>query len=81
RALTHEHTLIEFDAQFQSRVKNSEAVCEVLRLTVGGNIQQKLYFLYLAQKTMMSELYKAGYKLGFTIIEQVFMLNFYQSID
>ncbi|ELB2804602.1 MULTISPECIES: acyl-homoserine-lactone synthase [Vibrio] len=81
RALTHEHTLIGFDAQFQSHVKNTEAVCEVLRLTVGGNIQQKLYFLYLAQKTMMSELYKAGYKLGFTIIEQVFMLNFYQSID
>ena len=79
--LTRQRTLIEFDAQFQSHLKNTEAVCEVLRLTVGGNIQQKLYFLYLAQKALMSELYKAGYKLSFTIIEQIFMLNFYQSID
>ncbi|MCR9964161.1 acyl-homoserine-lactone synthase [Vibrio antiquarius] len=79
--LTRQRTLIELDAQFQSHLKNTEAVCEVLRLTVGGNIQQKLYFLYLAQKALMSELYKAGYKLSFTIIEQIFMLNFYQSID
>ncbi|WP_425536072.1 acyl-homoserine-lactone synthase, partial [Escherichia coli] len=45
-------------------------MCEILRLTVSGNTQQKLYFLYLAQKELMSVLHQVGYKIGFTIIEQ-----------
>ena len=62
-------------------MSDKSAICEVLRLTVSGNTQQRLYFLYLAQKELMSVLHQVGYKIGFTIIEQPFMLQFYQAID
>lgn len=75
------YSLPEFDSKFKLLLSETQSVCEVLRLTVSGNAQQKLYFLYLAQKELMNVLHQAGYKVGFTIIEQAFMLNFYQSID
>ncbi len=75
------YSLPEFDQQFQLQLSGQDALCEVLRLTVSGNIQQKLYFLYLAQKELMSVLHQLGYKVGFTIIEQPFMLQFYQTIE
>ena len=75
------YSLPEFDSTFQLQLSDVQAICEVLRLTVSGNTQQKLYFLYLAQKELMSVLHQVGYKVGFTIIEQAFMLQFYQSID
>ncbi|MGF1754234.1 acyl-homoserine-lactone synthase [Vibrio makurazakiensis] len=75
------YSLPEFDKEFQLQLSDKKAVCEVLRLTVSGNTQQKLYFLYLAQKELMSLMHQVGYKIGFTIIEQPFMLKFYQAID
>lgn len=75
------YSLPEFDQQFQLQLSDKRALCEVLRLTVSGNTQQKLYFLYLAQKELMSVLHQIGYKIGLTIIEQPFMLQFYQTID
>lgn len=75
------YSLPEFDNEFKLQLSDTQAVCEVLRLTVSGNAQQKLYFLYLAQKELMSVLHQTGYKIGFTIIEQPFMLNFYRAID
>ncbi|GLR03132.1 acyl-homoserine-lactone synthase OpaM [Vibrio hyugaensis] len=80
-ALLKCYSLPEFDREFKLLLSDTKSVCEVLRLTVSGNTQQKLYFLYLAQKELMNVLHQAGYKVGFTIIEQPFMLNFYQSID
>lgn len=80
-ALLKCYSLPEFDSEFKLQLADTQAVCEVLRLTVSGNAQQKLYFLYLAQKELMSVLHQTGYKIGFTIIEQPFMLNFYQAID
>ncbi|MEZ9980947.1 acyl-homoserine-lactone synthase [Vibrio cyclitrophicus] len=75
------HSLVEFDNHFQLQLSDKNAVCEVLRLTVSGNTQQKLYFLYLAQKELMNALHQIEYKVGFTIIEQPFMLQFYQATD
>jgi len=75
------HSLLEFDNKFQLQLSDKSAICEVLRLTVSGNTQQRLYFLYLAQKELMSVLHQVGYKIGFTIIEQPFMLQFYQATD
>ncbi|PMK95390.1 acyl-homoserine-lactone synthase [Vibrio lentus] len=75
------YSLPEFDNQFQLQLSDTQSICEVLRLTVSGNTQQKIYFLYLAQKELMSVLHQVGYKIGFTIIEQPFMLQFYQAID
>ncbi|WP_217522704.1 acyl-homoserine-lactone synthase [Vibrio metschnikovii] len=80
-ALSKCDSLPEFDRQFRLRLSAKNRVCEVLRFTVSGNTQQKLYFLYLAQKELMSVMHQFGYKIGFTIIEQPFMLNFYQAID
>jgi acyl homoserine lactone synthase len=74
-------SLPEFDQQFQLKLTDTQAICEILRFTVNGNTQQKLYFLYLAQKKFMRVMHQAGYKIGFTIIEQPFMLNFYQATD
>ncbi len=75
------HSLDEFDTEFKLRLSNKQAVCEVLRLTVSGNNQQKLYFMYLAQKKLISALSQANYKLGSIAIEQPFMFNFYQLND
>lgn len=80
-ALSKCNSLPEFDRQFQLRLSVKSAVCEILRFTVSGNTQQKLYFLYLAQKELMRVMHQFGYKIGFTIIEQPFMLKFYQVID
>lgn len=80
-ALSKCDSLPEFDQQFQLQLADKRAVCEVLRLTVSGNAQQKLYFLYLAQKKFMQVMHQVGYKIGFTIIEQPFMLSFYQAIN
>ncbi|PXA74496.1 acyl-homoserine-lactone synthase [Vibrio sp. 11986-1-5] len=74
-------SLPEFDRQFQLRLSVKSAVCEILRLTVSGNTQQKLYFLYLAQKKLVRILHLVGYKVSFTIIEQPFILNFYKTIE
>ncbi|MEZ9745810.1 acyl-homoserine-lactone synthase [Vibrio splendidus] len=74
------YSLPEFDQQFQLQLSAKHALCEVLRLTVSGKTQQKLYFLYLAQKKMLSLLYQTGYKMGFTIIDQPLILNFYKAI-
>ncbi|WP_435250332.1 acyl-homoserine-lactone synthase [Vibrio sp. nBUS_14] len=74
------YSLPEFDNQFQLQLSDTQAICEVLRLTVSGNTRQKLYFLYLAQKEILSLLYQTGYKVGFTIIDQPLIFDFYKSI-
>ncbi|EKO3565913.1 acyl-homoserine-lactone synthase [Vibrio metschnikovii] len=74
-------SLPEFDRQFRLRLSAKNRVCEVLRFTVSGNTQQKLYFLYLAQKKLVRILNQVGYKISFTIIEQPFILNFYNTIE
>ncbi|WKY60232.1 acyl-homoserine-lactone synthase [Vibrio sp. SNU_ST1] len=73
-------SILEFDNKFQLQLSEKQAVCEILRLTVSGNTQQKLYFLYLAQKEMISLLHQTGYKIGFTIIDQPLILDFYKAI-
>ena len=80
-ALSKCDSLPEFDRQFQLRLSAKSTVCEILRLTVSGNTQQKLYFLYLAQKKLVRILHLVGYKVSFTIIEQPFLLDFYKTID
>lgn len=74
-------SLPEFDHQFRRQLVDTRAVCEVLRFTVSGNAQQKLYFLYLAQKKFMQVMHQLGYKLGLFATAQSFMLNFYQAVD
>ncbi|MFA0242619.1 MULTISPECIES: acyl-homoserine-lactone synthase LuxM [Vibrio] len=80
-ALSKCDSIPEFDNKFQLQLAEMQAVCEILRLTVSGNIQQKVYFLYLAQKEMLNLLHQAGYKIGFTIIDQPLILDFYKAIE
>ncbi|ASU23799.1 acyl-homoserine-lactone synthase [Vibrio qinghaiensis] len=80
-ALSKCDSLPKFDQQFRRQLTDTRAVCEVLRFTVSGNAQQKLYFLYLAQKKFMHVMHQLGYKLGLFATAQSFMLNFYQAVD
>lgn len=74
------NSIVQFDHHFQLQISDTSALCEILRLTVGGNTTQKLFFLYLAQKEMINLLYQANYKIGFTIIDQPLILDFYKAI-
>ena len=74
------NSIVQFDHHFQLQISDTSALCEILRLTVNGNTTQKLFFLYLAQKEMINLLYQANYKIGFTIIDQPLILDFYKAI-
>ncbi|WP_051680331.1 acyl-homoserine-lactone synthase [Vibrio rhizosphaerae] len=72
---------LECELSFSSCIKNTDAVCEVLRLTVSGSKNLRFFLLYLCQKLLMKQLVKYGKKLSFTIIEQPIMLNLYRVLD
>ncbi|MCG7498105.1 acyl-homoserine-lactone synthase [Vibrio sp. Of7-15] len=73
-------SVVDFESSLSRQLLRTEAVCEVLRLTVSGTQKQRMYHLYLGQKMLMRELVKQGYSLAFTIIELPAMLHFYQSL-
>lgn len=75
------YSTLQFDSKFSMNLARTNAVCELLRFTVSGTRQQKLYFLYLGQKKLMTTLHEAGYRIGFTIIGKPCMHNFNRSID
>ncbi|QMV14030.1 acyl-homoserine-lactone synthase [Vibrio spartinae] len=76
-----QHVELEFESSFSECIKNTDAVCEVLRLTVSGSKNLRFFLLYLCQKLLMKQLVKYGKKLSFTIIEQPIMLNLYKALD
>ncbi|KUI99761.1 acyl-homoserine-lactone synthase [Vibrio sp. MEBiC08052] len=76
-----QHVELEYEASFSECIKNTDAVCEVLRLTVSGSKNLRFFLLYLCQKILMKQLVKYGKKLSFTIIEQPIMLNLYKVLD
>ncbi len=55
-------------------MRSAASYCERQRST-------QALLLISCTKELMNVLFQSGYKVGFTIIEQAFMLNFYQSID
>ncbi len=59
----------------------TDKICEVLRLTVNGSMQQCAFYLYLTQKRLMKHLDELGYKLTLTIIEQPWMIRFYNTLQ
>lgn len=73
-------SVADFESSLSRQLLRTEAVCEVLRLTVSGTQKQRMYHLYLGQKMLMRELVKQGFSLAFTIIELPVMLHFYQSL-
>jgi len=71
----------ENEQDFARYLKEPDAICEVLRLTVSGTKAMRFALLYLCQKHLMKRLVESGKKLTFTIIEQPLMLDFYYSLD
>lgn len=74
-------SVADFEMSLSRQLIRTESVCEVLRLTVSGTQEQRMYHLYLGQKMLMRELVKNGFSLAFTIIELPAMLHFYQSLE
>lgn len=74
-------TLEEFDANCIAHLNSHSTICEILRLTVAGQKVQRLYLLYLAQKKMAQCLNDAGYQCAYTIIENPWLLNFYDQLS
>ncbi|MCW8334352.1 acyl-homoserine-lactone synthase [Vibrio paucivorans] len=70
-----------FEKHFWDSLHKTDKICEVLRLTVSGNMQQCAFYLYLAQKHIMQYLDEQGYRLTFTIIEQPWMIRFYNTLQ
>jgi acyl homoserine lactone synthase len=69
------------EASFSEYIKNPDAICELLRLTVSGSKNFRFFLLYFCQKQLANTLVKYGKKLSFTIIEEPIMLRFYQNLD
>lgn len=55
--------------------------CEIIRLTVSGKQNHKIFYLYLSQKRLMAQLQTLGFKIAFVVIEQPLMVHYYQSIQ
>ncbi|CAH0540415.1 Acyl-homoserine-lactone synthase LuxM [Vibrio marisflavi CECT 7928] len=81
-SLKGSYTNVEsFETDFQDKLLKKNHICELLRLTVSGTIRQKVYYLYLAQKHLAKAVYDLGYDFCLTIIEQPFLLNYYENLN
>ncbi|MGF1720540.1 acyl-homoserine-lactone synthase [Vibrio kyushuensis] len=69
-----------FEDNFSSHIQDKEQICEVLRLTVSGTTTQGAFFLFLAQKRIMPYLADRNFKLAYTVIEQPWMIRFYETL-
>lgn len=69
-----------FENSLWQKITHCEKCCEVIRLTVSGNSSQMIFFLYLAQKRLMEQLFSLRYKVAFVVIEQPLMIQYYLSL-
>ncbi|WGW01598.1 acyl-homoserine-lactone synthase [Vibrio sp. YMD68] len=74
------HCNQSFEDRFSAHILDKTFVCEVLRLTVSGSNTQGAFFLFLAQKKLMRYLMNKNIKLAYTIIEQPWMIHFYETL-
>ncbi|MEZ8102538.1 acyl-homoserine-lactone synthase [Vibrio bivalvicida] len=71
----------EFENTLWQNIRAQEKCCEIVRLTVSGNQNQKIFFLYLSQKRLMAQLDKHHFQVAFVVIEQPLMIQYYQSLN
>jgi len=69
-----------FENALWQNISAQEKCCEVVRLTVSGSQNQKIFFLYLSQKRLMAQLERHRFEVAFVVIEQPLMIQYYQSL-
>jgi len=65
---------------FSYYIDDTDAVCEVLRLTISGSKKLRFFLLFLCQKHLVKQVVNYGKKITYTIIEQPLMLTLYQAL-
>ncbi|MDE1334267.1 acyl-homoserine-lactone synthase [Vibrio aestuarianus] len=73
-------SVYSFEKNFIENILEKNRICEVIRLSVSGTDQECTFYLFLTQKYLMRELDKRGFSIAYTIIEQPWMMNFYQGL-
>ncbi len=73
----------DYDSEpaFSQCIKDTNAICEILRFSTSGSSHMRLFFLYVGQKYLMRELIKYGKAVSLTIIEQQALLYSYDALD
>ncbi|MEZ9229913.1 acyl-homoserine-lactone synthase [Vibrio amylolyticus] len=69
-----------FEDNLNKHIVDKQKICEVLRLTVSGSVTQGAFFLFLAQKRIMPLLDRKNIRLAYTVIEQPWMIRFYETL-
>ncbi|USD33519.1 MULTISPECIES: acyl-homoserine-lactone synthase [Vibrio] len=70
----------DFDTQIWPELSTKHHCCEIIRMTVSGTQNQKMFFLYLSQKRLMKQLHEKNFEIAFVVIEQPFMIKYYESL-
>ncbi|SHI74105.1 Acyl-homoserine-lactone synthase LuxM [Vibrio aerogenes CECT 7868] len=74
------NTIKTFEESLINIISDKSRICEVIRLTVSGNIFEKSYILYLTQKNILKQLNKKNIALAFVVFEQEMALAFYNKL-
>ncbi|MGD8115735.1 acyl-homoserine-lactone synthase [Vibrio sp. TRT 29B02] len=74
------HSSAHFENSLWQKIVSHQQCCEIIRLTVSGNQSQMIFYLYLAQKRLMEQLFSLRYKIAFVVIEQPLMIQYYLSL-
>ncbi|MEH0741688.1 hypothetical protein H4F05_09170 [Vibrio cholerae] len=74
------HSVECYEQQLWQSLHHPHRCCEIIRMTVSGSRKQRLFFLYLAQKRLIAWLDSQQYQLGFVVIEQPLMIDYYKSL-
>ncbi|WP_232471984.1 acyl-homoserine-lactone synthase [Vibrio gazogenes] len=65
------------DSIIEDNLLDTNAVCEILRLTVSGPHRLRIFLIFLCQKHLAKQLIAIGKKLSYTIVELSIMLDLY----
>lgn len=74
-------SVYSFEKKFIDNILEKKRICEIIRLSVSGNLQECIFYLFLVQKNIIRELDERGFYMAFLIIEQPWLLNFYQEFE
>ncbi|MDE1235594.1 acyl-homoserine-lactone synthase [Vibrio aestuarianus] len=70
-----------FEKYFDETILKKNHICEVIRLSVSGTVQECIFYLFLTQKHLIRELDAMGFYMAYVIIEQPWLMNFYQELE
>ncbi|WP_338328277.1 acyl-homoserine-lactone synthase [Vibrio aestuarianus] len=70
-----------FEKYFDDKILKKNHICEVIRLSISGTVQECIFYLFLTQKHLIRELDERGFYMAYVIIEQPWLMNFYQELE